>query len=140
MSDELLGTDILLVDGDFDVVPTGDVETTTGRACLAQDLMHRLSTPLGDLMGHPDYGFDIYRFLHQEMTPVHLLDFQRAVEDTVYQDPRVEPDSAQVTEQTYDLERIRFRLECRAIGESNPINLVLAYDLTTITLEVVRGS
>lgn len=139
MSDELLGTDILLADGDFEVVPTGDVETTTGRACLAQDLVHRLSTPRGDLMGHPEYGMDLYRFLHQDMAPVHLLDFQRAIEDEVAKDPRVQPDSIAVAIVSVDLERIRLRTTCLPIGETNPLNLVLGYDLTSGELEVVRG-
>lgn len=139
MSDELLGTDILLADGDFEVIPTGDVETVSGRACLAQDLVHRLSTPRGDLMGHPDYGLDLYRFLHMETTPVHVLDFQRAFEDEVSKDPRVQPDSVAVAIVSIDLERIRMRVTCLPIGETNPLNLVLGYDLTSAELEVVCG-
>ena len=46
---ELLGVDILIVNRDFSTVPAGDVETVSGRACLVQDLSHRLGTPRGSL-------------------------------------------------------------------------------------------
>jgi len=136
-----LGTDILVVNRDFSVLPTGDVETCSGTACLVQDLVHRLDTPRGGLWMHPDYGLDLYRFLHLEGLAVHVLDFQHSVQAEVEKDPRVVPGSAVVEMLQWDLdERIRFRLTCKPIGVTNPLNLVLGYDLKTVTLEVVRGS
>lgn len=136
---EHLGKDVLVVDRDLSPLPTGDVETCSGLKCLAQDLVHRLGTPRGDLWLHPDYGLDIQRFIHLEMTPVHVLDFQQSVAQEVERDPRVEPGTAKVTVEERNLGRIRFRVVVTPIGSSHPLNQVLDYDLSDITLEVVRG-
>lgn len=136
---EYLGTDILVVNKDFSPLPTGDVETCQGFACLAQDLVHRLGTPRGDLWLHPDYGLDIQRFVHLVGSPTHILDFQMSVAQEVERDPRVEPGSARVEVLEWGLEAVRLRLTVRPIGETNPLNLVLGYDLSALTLEVVRG-
>lgn len=139
MAYEHLGTDILVANRDFSPLPTGDVETCQGLACLAQDLVHRLGTPRGDLWLHPDYGLDIQRFVHLDASPAHVLDFQMSVAQEVERDPRVEPGSAQVEVLQWDLDAVRFRLTVRPIGSTHPLNLVLGYDLHDITLEVVRG-
>jgi hypothetical protein len=136
---EHLGTDILVVEQDFSVLPTGDVEQVAGLRCLMQDLVHRLGTPRGDHFAHPDYGLDIQRFLHLEARPVHVLDFRRSVEAELERDPRVVPGSARCDVLGWELDHLRFRAQCLPVGATNPLNLVLGYNLNNITLEVARG-
>ncbi|MBM4394353.1 MAG: hypothetical protein FJ087_01530 [Deltaproteobacteria bacterium] len=135
-----LGTDILVRERDVVPAAQGDVELATGEACLAQDLAHRLGTPKGDLRRHPTYGVGLYRFLHLDATDVHVLDFQHSIAEEAEKDPRVEPGTAVVEVLSWDArEKIKCRLTCRPIGSSNPLVLVLGYDLARVTLEVVRG-
>lgn len=135
-----LGTDILFRDGDFSGLPTGDVETVAGLACLRQDLILRLGTPRGDHWRHPDDGLDIQRFLHLEDLPVHRFDFCRSVVEEIEKDPRVVPTTARCEVLGWTSEHLRFRATCSAIGETHPLNLVLGFDLSTITLQVVHGN
>jgi phage baseplate assembly protein W len=135
-----LGVDILIQGRDVSVVPTGDVDQARGLACIRQDVMHRIGTPKGDLWSHPDFGFDIQRFMHLEATEANLSDFRQSLQETVEEEPRVVPGSVTVTIKSWDLDTITFRLTFRAAGVTNPVNLVLGYDLSTITLEAVHGS
>lgn len=134
-----LGTDVLVTGRDFSPLPTGDVDVVSGLRCLAQDLVHRLGTPRGDLWMHPEYGLDLCRFVHVEGTAVNVLDFQHSVQEEAEKDARVTPGSAKVEVRSWDLDRIAFRLTVLPIGETNPLNLVLGFDLSAMALEVVRG-
>lgn len=44
--------------GEFDSDEYGDLAVVSGISTLSQDLIHRLITPLGSLLYHPDYGSD----------------------------------------------------------------------------------
>lgn len=134
----ILGTDLALVDGDLAVASDGDAATVTGVSCLVQDLIHRLSTPRGTLWMHPEYGCDLYRFLHVEDSQVQRIDMQGAIQDAIEADPRVVPGSATCEILSWSMEgRVRMGVGLRAIGETNPLNLVLLADTTTGTVEVV---
>jgi hypothetical protein len=137
---EHLGVDLLLRAGDFSGLPTGDCDTVEGVACLRQDLVLRLGTPRGDHWRHPTHGLDLQRFLHLEDAPVHRLDFCRSVELALEQDPRVTPGSATCEVLGWEREALRFRASCLPIGLSHPLNLVLGFDLSSITLAVVHGN
>ena len=134
-----LGSDVLVVAQDLVPAASGDANVCHGLACLVQDLVHRLGTPRGDLPLHPEYGFDIARFLHLDTSPVHVLDFEQSVQEEVENDPRVQPGTASVSVLSSDRDCIRFRVQFQPVGATNPLNLVLGYDLRTVTLEVVRG-
>lgn len=134
----ILGTDLALVDGDLAVASDGDAATVTGAACLVQDLIHRLSTARGTLWMHPEYGCDLYRFLHVEDSQVQRIDMQCAIQDAIEADPRVVPGSANCEILSWAMSgRVRFRVGLRAIGETHPLNLVLLSDLSAGTVEVV---
>ena len=134
----ILGTDLALVDGDLAAAADGDAATVTGTACLVQDLIHRLSTPRGTLWMHPEYGCDLYRFLHVEDSQVQRIDMQGAIQDAIEADPRVVPGSARCEILAWAMEgRVRLAVALQAISETHPLNLVLLADTAAGTVEVV---
>lgn len=137
--EEYFGADIAF-DFDFITQPTGDVEMVAGRKCLLQDLQHRLMTAKGDLWSHPDYGTEIYEFLHDEATEINQLDLEQAIATAVEQDPRIVSGSAQAEVLVWERDKIRVRVACQPIDGGNPLNLVLQYGITEITAEVVSGN
>lgn len=52
----MLGSDLDLEGGELGTDAYGDLRLSQGVDCLFQDLKHRLSTPYGTLLGHPEYG------------------------------------------------------------------------------------
>lgn len=134
----ILGTDILLVDGDLVATGSGDAALVSGPECLAQDLANMLSTSKGTLWMHPSWGFDLWRFAHIEDLLVHRLDFCQSIQEAVEMDPRVVPGSARCLVDSWSRDgQVRFRLTLRAIGETNPLNLVFVANMAAGTVEVV---
>jgi phage baseplate assembly protein W len=138
--DELLGKDILLVDRDFSTLPTGDIETVSGRKCLQQDLAHRLATPRGSLPWRPAFGLSLQRFIQADMTDVDLADLVQEIQVEAERDPRVEPGSAQATVLAHDMDSVQIRLQVLPIASTHPLNLVLLFDPRTGAVEVPRGN
>ena len=134
--EEYLGSDMAMNNQDLKVSALGDVSLVSGRACLAQDILNALMTPKGSLLWHPDYGFDIYKYVKKVNTAINRLQFMQEVKATVEADPRVEPGHTSVTVLTWDLSLIRFKVSALPIGESHPLNLVLGYGSYTVEGEV----
>lgn len=136
MPEEYLGTDIgFSDDGDLILQPIGDMTTVTGRDCLITDLKNRLLTPRGDLWHHPEYGFDVYRFVHQENTDINRLELEQAIQTEVEQDPRVISCAARVVQ--WDSTDIKVQIAIIPVGEGNQINLVFDHNLQTIESKVL---
>lgn len=119
-----LGTDILL-NGDWEVQPTGDAALTSEEACLLQDIRHRLMTPKGSLWTHPDYGLDYYRYLNTEDSLLERLDLEQAIEIEVGKDPRVVPGSVKASVIKWTLEKITVEVKFSEVRNNNPMNLIL---------------
>lgn len=136
MSENYLGTDIALTNYQLSAA-YGDVDLATGRKCYIQDLCLRLTTPRGSLWCHLEYGVDIYRFLHLEGTYVNQLDLIQTIQEEAQNDPRTE--SAKASLSSWDGFKVKINLTVNPIDGGNPINLVLGYDLATMTMEVVTG-
>lgn len=134
--DEFLGTDVAFSEDNISTT-YGDADTVTGRKCLAQDLANRLTTPRGDLWCHEKYGMDIYRFMHLEDNLINRLDLVQSVEAETLEDPRVE--SADVSIKSWNGKKVVVKVSATPVDGTSPINLVLGYDLATITMEVVTG-
>lgn len=135
MAENHLGTDIAFQD---DLIATfGDVDLVEGRKCLLQDVRLRLTTPRGDLWCHPNYGVDLYRFLHMEGTAINKLDLIQAIEEEAAKDPRI--DSVTVSITSWDGYTVKASMIINPVDSGNPINLVIGYDLTIMTAEVLSG-
>lgn len=85
----LLGTDLAIDRDGFLSLASRDFATVTGTANLAQALRVRLTTELGALVRHPDFGDDLLRYVGS--TDPNLLTIAYAtVSQCVLGDPRVE--------------------------------------------------
>lgn len=97
--DEIFGTDILLVDKEYDGTYNrpggfiadghGDIGTVTGEQCLLQDLIHHLLTPKGSLVLHPKYGSDFLEFVGKKNVPDNINRAVIELEKTFLTDSRV---------------------------------------------------
>lgn len=56
---------------------------------LAQDLYHRVTTRRGTLPDDPDYGIDVFAFLHGPKTPVDLRACEGQIATEIQKDDRV---------------------------------------------------
>ncbi|MDR3561913.1 MAG: hypothetical protein P4N59_10830 [Negativicutes bacterium] len=138
MDERYLGIDIAY-DKDFILPPTGDLSTVQGRKCFGQDLVNALTTPLGDLWSHPNYGFDIYGFLHREDTPLNRLELEQEVQRVISADPRTMDGTAKASAISWDLRRIKVAASCQPVTGGNRLNMVLGYGLYDIEGAVTDG-
>ncbi len=81
---------------DFSGVDDLDANLTmvSGRTCLLQAILRRISTPRGALWYAPDYGTDIGAFLN---TSTDTRVIQQAIESEILNDERVDDCRATVT-------------------------------------------
>lgn len=137
MSDEFLGVDIAIENGDFITAPTGDVQLVTGKACLAQDERHRLASPEDTLFLHPGWGGHLVKFTQMPNTKLNQLDLQQAIRDCLENDVRVVAGSASASIVSWDRQSIQASASFLPIGETNPMNLVISLDSSGINIEVI---
>lgn len=138
-----LGQDIRLdlATGDVESLPAGDLFSVKASDLVLQDLWLRLTTPKGDLWCHPEYGVDIYQYLHLEATLANRMALCAAIREEARKDPRIKPESVTVTikdwnAQTHSLEvLLTFQIE----GSATVYDLVLGYDLRDIDENVLFG-
>lgn len=71
-----------------------NLSMVTGRTCLLQALLRRISTPRGALWYAPDYGTDIGQFVNTTTDPRVI---QQAIESEILNDERVDDCRATVT-------------------------------------------
>lgn len=86
----------------------GDV---TGLDLLQQDLIHRLETMRGGLIGDPDYGKSLSELLSKKTLARDLAAIPHAFEEELRKDDRVETVKATVLELTDSIIRLRFDIE-----------------------------
>ena len=84
-----LGTDF---SGVLDIDPAWRV--VDGKRALAQAVARRLSTPLGSLADHPDYGFDLRSAIGTSMTESQIF---QGVQSQVLAEEQVESATIKVT-------------------------------------------
>ena len=130
MSEGVLGADIGFWH-DLDMGTSGEGRLVSGSDCLAQDLIHALTTPKGGIPWHPDYGIDIYKFVKMANNPINRLQLEQEVLQTVAADPRVAFGSVRFQIIGWDMNKIEFKVICTPIVDEHPLNMVFgwgAYD------------
>ena len=140
MAYEYLGTDLRFdrATGDFQPLPAGDLSLISRADCVLQDVFLRLVTPKGDLWCHPDYGVDIYDYLHAGGTLTNRLALCEMVREEVMKDPRIVPDSIEVQVSRWDMGTghlavsVTFEIE----GFTNKYNLVVGWDMSLFDDEI----
>lgn len=137
-----LGTDIRFdfASGDWSLLPAGDIYSCSADKLVLQDVWLRLVTPRGSLWCHPEYGIDIYDYLHAEDNHINRMGIRAAVREEVMKDPRVIPESVDVKYPVFcDVDSIEVEVSFEIEGVTNRQNFILGYDLRDISTGVVRG-
>ena len=86
---DVLGIDCALPRGQLQPGATGDWLPIAAADNLAQALCHRVKTPVGDLLAHPDYGSQVTLVLGLKNINVIQLMAVGFVRKALAQDPRV---------------------------------------------------
>jgi len=126
----ILGVDIAALDEEILFSGT-DLVTVTAIDNLKQALYHRLIADKGELVHHPEYGSEIYKYVGKPMTPGNISDIQNEVAQCVLQDPRVE--GVLSVEVEVITKAILVYLTFKAIEIQVPINVVFPFS------EVIEG-
>jgi hypothetical protein len=74
-----------------------------------------------------------------EALPVHITDLEQTIAEEIEKDPRVEPGTTKVKVLDWRLDYVRFRVSVKPVLATNPLNLVMGYDLSTLEAEVEGG-
>lgn len=121
----------------FDVLTIPDLDgTMTPRqdaVVVADAIARRLITPLGKLLDHPNYGFDLRDFLNDELDRTTLQTIRAGVEAQAEQDERVFNATA-VVKFDPNTETLSVSMQCE--GAEGPFNFVLAVTELTAQLFV----
>lgn len=121
-----LGVDWL---GLNDLDPSG--ELVEGPACLAQDLVHRLSTPRGGLFYDESYGADLRAYMEEGLTPQRIAAIPSEVSAECEKDERVK--SAKVSA-AFDFQKETLSILIALLTAVGPFTLVLSVDKLTVEL------
>ena len=128
MSNDQLGIDIKIVDGDFSIRADGDIDLVFGRDCLAQDIrLMFLSEP------------ELITMLKDEYTEINRLDFEQRITNLLESDPRILPGTVITQVNQWERDKVSAQASFQPIDEGNPMNLVIGYDLDKLTVEVLNG-
>jgi phage baseplate assembly protein W len=110
-----------------------DGRTVTGRRLVAEAVARRLITPRGQLIGDPDYGFDVTDYLNADMSPLDIASMRSGIEQECMKDERVRSANATLEIDTESSLEISISLETA----DGPFDLVLGVsDVTVAILKV----
>src|SRR5690348_14423935 len=88
------GVDLVCVD---DIDPNLAETDPNGTLGLAQDVYHRVTTTRGTLPDDPDYGRNIFEYLHKATTPEDFAAMGGELEGEIAKDDRVDDQTVVVT-------------------------------------------
>ena len=135
MPDALLGRDLKLDRSAFGlglVAVDGDLGTAEGSENLAQALLVRLNTPVGELagLGHPDYGSRLIELIGRPNTESTRNLVRLFILEAIRREPRV----AEVPQLSLEVlpqrpDRVEISLTVRPIDSPTPLNLVFSVNL-----------
>lgn len=140
MTEPHLGTDIAVTNRDFVIGHDGDLTLTEGRACLAADLIARLETSKGTYWRHPSDGMGWDAFMQTEHGRLLLRAMEVAITRELELDPRLRAGYTTTSVNVRgNAEKITIEINAQPLDEGGPLNLVLGFDLATVTAEVLGG-
>ena len=120
------GRDIYLINGDFQISPSGDLLLLDEKQTLIQDIINRLKTYKGSHFAHPDYGTNIYDYLRGNGDDRTLLELINDIEEELLKDPRIWEVEVEVLERS--LKGVKLLIKVQPL-EDSPFSLVLtAFD------------
>lgn len=86
--EDILGTDLLIVNGDLQLVGNNDVQRVSGYACYSQNLTHRMKTPQGSNKVFPQYG--LLPNIHGSAASSVISELRSNIRDQLHQDHRTD--------------------------------------------------
>jgi phage baseplate assembly protein W len=107
-------------------VENGDLQIAHEEENLAQAIVHRLMTDIGELeeLGHPDYGSRLYDLLGQPNTEETRSLARTYVLEALSREPRIkEIVSVTVTSNSLDLNRIDIEIIVVPVGKRRPLTV-----------------
>ncbi len=130
-----LGTDIELDNyGNFILSATGDLTVVDAERCLIQSVKHRFLTPKGNLFYDPEFGFDVYKYLHSDSDELTKLEFMEEVKEQLRMEPRIREGSENCEILSWNENSIVFKVSFVPIEMTTPVNLVLYANLVDMEL------
>lgn len=134
---DLWGQDIALdVAGQARVSAGGELILTDGVDTGVQDIRLRLFTRLGALFYDTGFGSLIHDWILEENTQANRLALCAEITMRIEADPRVRLGSVKTSLLKWDERGVTALAVFEFIGETHPMNLVLAYDKTTKQLVI----
>lgn len=103
----------------------------SGRRCLAEDLLKRITTPRGKLHYAPDYGIDVRDFLNDAITADKLKTIRAAIVAECAKDERVLSVVASVT---FDETTRRLTIQLAVATVDGSFKLIVAADANLVEL------
>lgn len=107
-------------------VKDGDLQLAHEEENLAQAIVHRLMTDIGELeeLGHPDYGSRLYDLLGEPNTEETRSLARTYVLEALSREPRIkEIVSVTVTPNSLDLNRIDIEIIVVPVGKRRPLTV-----------------
>jgi len=107
-------------------VKDGDLQLAHEEENLAQAIVHRLMTDIGELeeLGHPDYGSRLYDLLGQPNTEETRGLARTYVLEALSREPRIkEIVSVTVTPNSLDMNRIDIEIIVVPVGKRRPLTV-----------------
>lgn len=126
---DVLGIDCALPQGRLQATtPTGDWDVVTATDNMAQALCHRIKTPVGDLLAHPDYGSQVSLVLGLKNNSVIQLMAIGFVRKALTQDPRVAETVGVSAAAPIDQLQISARIQTVVRNTALDLNLVFPFE------------
>jgi len=134
--DEALGRDLRLrfdeLGADLAVSPQGDIDAVSGGLNLAQAIVHRLTTSLGELydIGHADYGSRLHELLGEPNNERTRERAKALVLECLAQEPRIsEVTSVSVKANAVEPHRLDMEITVLPVEGSSLLSIVYPFYL-----------
>ncbi|RLE70769.1 MAG: hypothetical protein DRJ37_06045 [Thermoprotei archaeon] len=140
MEKELLGRDLKLkfdadLNADLEISPKGDLAVIESYDNLAQAILNRLRTRLGELrdIGHPGYGSKLYSFIGKPNSPAVRDAIRITIRESLMREYRIEEIVAiKVIPAKENPNRVDIHVVVKPIGSKNMLSLVFPFYLEVL--------
>jgi phage baseplate assembly protein W len=102
---------------DFQVSPTGDLDTVSGLVSMRAAILRRLLTKKGSLAHRPDYGIGLGDFQNAPMTLAMKRQLAQRIADQLPRDPDISSvESVSVTAEDNDPSNVKIKVVAKVLG------------------------
>lgn len=131
---ERMGKDVLMnigIDDDVLISSTSDFKIAEGTANIAQAIINRLRTNVGELNLHPDYGCRLNTLIGTVANDFTLNLARQHIREALLQEPRIKTIDRIKTEFTNSTRNvIQCEIQVTPIDSEEPLNLIYPFFIT----------